>query len=190
MQATKEDRMENVIALAFSGAEQAREGVEALQRLHRSGELRLEAVAIIERAEDGRVFALEEAEAVTPKGTVGGGLIGAVVGLLTGPVGLVVGAATGALVGSLVDVAEGESSEDVVRWIGRALPPGHTAAIGLVAEPTPAVVDALAWDLGVPVLRRSRDQLEQEIAASEGEAQAEETTDAPGDTDQGASPPS
>jgi uncharacterized membrane protein len=177
MHATKEERMENVIALAFGGAEQAREGVRALQRLHRSGELRLEAVAIIERAEDGRVFALEEAEEVAPKGTVGGGLIGAVVGLLTGPVGVVVGAATGALVGSLVDVAEGESSEDVVRWLGRALPPGHTAAIGLVMEPTPAVVDALAWDLGVAVLRRSRDQIEQEIAAAEVEAQANEATD-------------
>ena len=61
----------------------------------------------------------------------------------------------------------GESSQDVVRWLGRAVPPGHTAAIGLVVEPTPAVVDALAWDLGVAVLRRSRDQIEQEIAAAE-----------------------
>ena len=172
--------MENVIALAFSGAEQAREGVRALQRLHRSGELRLQAVAIIERAEDGRVFALEEAEEVAPRGTVGGGLVGAVVGLLTGPVGLVVGAATGALVGSLVDVAEGESSEDVVRWLGRALPPGHTAAIGLVEEPTPAAVDALAWDLGVAVLRRSRDQVEQEIAAAEVEATADASIEDPG----------
>ena len=167
--------MENVIALAFSGAEQAREGVRALQRLHRAEELRLEAVAIIERAEDGQIFVLEEAEKVAPKGTVGGGLIGAVLGLLTGPLGLVVGAATGALIGSLVDVAEGESSEDVVRWLGRAIPPGHTAAIGLVAEPTPGPVDALAWDLGVAVLRRSRDQIEQEIAAAEVKAQADET---------------
>ena len=174
--------MENVVALAFSGAEQAREGIRELQRLHRSGELRLEAVAIIERADDGRVFVLEEAEEVAPKGTVGGGLIGAVVGFLTGPLGLVVGASTGALVGSLVDVAEGESSEDVVRWLGRAIPRGHTAAIGLVEEPTPAVVDALAWDLGVAVLRRSRDQVEQEIAAAELETHADETTDDPGRT--------
>ncbi len=181
--------MENVIALAFSGAEGAREGVEALQRLHRSGDLRLEAVAIIERDQDGRVFALEEAEAVAPKGTVGGGLIGAVVGLLTGPVGLVVGAATGALVGSLVDVAEGESSEDVVRWLGRALPPRHTAAIALVVEATPGVVDALASDLGVALLRRSRAQIEQEIAAAEAEVRPDETTDAPEATDEGVSSP-
>jgi len=66
-----------------------------------------------------------------------------------------------------------------VRWLGRALPPGHTAAIGLVMELTPAVVDALAWDLGVAVLRRSRDQIEQEIAAAEVEAQAKEATDDP-----------
>ena len=164
--------MENVIALPFSGAEQAREGVRELQRLHRSGELQVQAVAVIERAEDGRVFALEGAEEVAPKGTVGGGLIGAVVGLLTGPVGLVAGAATGALVGSLVDVAEGESTEDVVRWLGRAVPLRHTAAIAMVVESTPAVVDALAWDLGVPVLRRSREQIEQEIAAAEVEEQA------------------
>ena len=166
--------MENVIALAFSGADQAREGVQELQRLHRDGVVRLEAVAVIERAEDGRVFALEEAEEVAPKGTVGGGLIGAVVGLLTGPVGLVVGAATGALVGSLVDVAEGESAEDVVRWFGRAVPPGHTAAIGLVVETRPEAVDALARDLGVAVLRRTRDQIEEEIAAAEGEASGQQ----------------
>ena len=178
--------MENVIALPFSRAEQAREGARALQGLHRSGEVRLEAVAIVERAEDGRVFALEDAEEAVPKGTVGGGLIGAVVGLLTGPVGLVVGAATGALVGSFVDAAEAESSEDVVRWLGRAVPPGHTAAIGLVMEPTPAAVDALAWDLGVPVLRRSRDQIEDEITAAEAEAQADQATDDPGGTADGA----
>ncbi len=165
--------MENVIALAFSRAEQARDGVRELQHLHRSGRLRLEAVAVIERAEDGRVFVLEEAEEVAPKGTVGGGLIGAVVGLLTGPVGLVVGAATGALIGSLVDATEGEDSEGVLRWLGRAVPPGHCAAIGLVVETTPAVVNALAWDLGVAALRRSRDQIEQEIAAAEGEAQGD-----------------
>ena len=172
--------MENVIALAFSGPEQAREGIRGLQDLHRSGQLRLETVAIIERAEDGRLFALAEAEEVAPKGIVGGGLIGAVVGLLTGPVGLVVGAATGALVGSLVDVTEGESSEDVVRWLGRAVPPGHTAAIALVEEPTPGAVDTLARDLGVAVLRRSRDQIEQEIAAAEVEGQTDEANDDPG----------
>lgn len=164
--------MENVIALAFSRTDEAREAVRALQGLHRSEQIRLEAVAIIERAEDGRVFALEGAEEVAPKGTVGGGLIGAVVGLLTGPVGLVVGAATGALVGSLVDVAEGESSEDVLRWLARAIPTGHTAAIGLVVETTPAAVDGVAWELGVPVLRRSREQMELEIAAAEIDAQS------------------
>lgn len=45
--------------------------VGALQRLHRSGELRLEAVAVIERAEDRRTLALEEAEEIPPKGTFG-----------------------------------------------------------------------------------------------------------------------
>ncbi len=122
---------------------------------------------------------LEEAEEVAPNGTVGGGLIGAVVGPLTGPLGLLIGAGTAALVGSLVDAAEAESSEDVLRWLGRAIPPRHTAAIALAEEPTPAVVDALAWDLGVAVLWRSRDQIEQEIAAAEAEAHADETTDAP-----------
>lgn len=165
--------MENVIALTFSGAEQAREGVRALQRLHRSGQLRLEAVAIVERAEDGRVFALEEAEEVAPKGIVGGGLVGAVVGVLTGPVGVVVGAATGALVGTLVDAAEAESSEDALRWLGGAVPRGHTAAIGLVDETTPAVVDSLASDLGVGLVRRPREKVELEVAAAEVDESAE-----------------
>lgn len=155
--------MENVIVLSFAGADQAREAVGALQQLHRTDQIQLEAAAIIERTEEGRTFVLEQAEEATRRGTAGGGVVGAVIGLLAGPLGVVLGGAAGAAVGSLVDVADVDESEDLMRWLGRAVPPGHTAAIGLVVEPTAAPVDGVASDLGVAVLRRPREKVETEI---------------------------
>ena len=101
--------MENVIALTFGATEQARGAVDALLHLHRSGEIRLEAAAVVERSEDGRVVVLEHAESSRLRGTTGGGVTGALIGLLTGPVGVLAGGATGAVVGSAVDVAEAKA---------------------------------------------------------------------------------
>lgn len=162
--------MENVIALPFATAEQAAEAVRALQDLHRSGEIRLEAAAVVQRSDDGGAVALDHGETSELRGTAGGGVIGALIGLFAGPFGLLLGGATGAVVGSLVDAADAESSEDVLRWLARAIPEGHTAAIIVVEEPTPAAVDALASERGVTVLRRDRAAVELEIATAEEDA--------------------
>lgn len=161
--------MENVIALTFGDDEHARDAVRALQSLHRSGDIRLEAVAIVERLQDGRAIVREHAESSQLRGTAGGGIVGAVVGLLTGPVGLLVGEASGAVVGSLVDLADAESSEDLLRWLGRAVPRGHVGAIAVVAESTPVAVDALASERGAVPLRRPRAAVELEIAGAENQ---------------------
>ena len=168
--------MENVIALPFPTADQAEEAVRALQELHRSGEIRLEGVAVIQRTDDGGAVALEHGETSQLRGTAGGGVIGALIGLFAGPFGLLLGGATGAVVGSLVDVADIESSEDVLRWLARAVPEDHTAAMAVVEEPTPAAVDALASERGVTVLRRPRATVELEIAEAEEDAIASGAT--------------
>lgn len=171
--------MENVIALAFGDTEHALDAVTALQRLHQAGDIRLEAVAIVERPHDGRAIVLEHAESSQLRGTAGGGIVGAVVGLLTGPLGLLVGGASGAVVGSLVDHADAESSEDLLRWLGRAVPRGHVGAIAVVAESTPVAVDTLASELRVIPVRRPRTAVELEIAEAEnqttGEARGRDT---------------
>lgn len=160
--------MENVIALTFRKPDEARDAVRVLQQLHRTGDIRLEAAAVVERTDDGKIVALEHAETSKLRGTAGGVLVGAVVGLLTGPLGMLLGGATGGVVGSLVDVADAESSEDVLRWLARALPHGRAAAIAVVVEATPTAVDAVASERGVRTLRRDRATVELEVADAEG----------------------
>ena len=164
--------MEKVIALTFDATDEAREAVDALLRLHRSGDIRLEAAAVVERSEDGRVVVLQHAETSQLRGTAGGGAIGALIGLLTGPVGVLAGGATGAVVGSAVDVADAESHEAVLRWLARSVPRGRTAAIGVLEEATPGAVDALVPGRGGIVVRRSREAVEREITAAEGSTTA------------------
>lgn len=159
--------MDDVIVLTFSATDQAREALRGLRRLHDAGDIRLEAVAVVERTQDGRSVILDQAEDVRITATATGGVIGGIIGLLGGPFGLFLGGATGAVVGSLFDIAEVEGSDDVLRSFAQAVPPGHTATIAVVEEPTYAAVDALASGLGVSVHRRPRGEVELEIAEAE-----------------------
>lgn len=159
--------MENVIVLTFRGSDRARASLGALRRLHDAGKIRLQAVTVVERTEDGHPVVIDQAEDVQITATATGGLIGGIIGLLGGPAGLLIGGATGAVVGSMVHIAEVESSDDVLRTFASAVPPGHTATIAVIDEPASTPVDALASEFGVAALRRSRAEVELEIAEAQ-----------------------
>lgn len=159
--------MDNVIVLTFRGNDRARASLGALRRLHGAGDIRLQAVAVVERTGDGRPVVIDQAEDVQMTATAAGGVIGGTIGLLGGPAGLLIGGATGAAVGSLVHIAEVESADDVLRTFASAVPRGYTATIAVIDEPAPAPVDALAAGFGVAPLRRSRAEVESEIAEAE-----------------------
>jgi uncharacterized membrane protein len=156
--------MENAIVLTFRGSDRARASLGALRRLHATGEIRLHAVAIVERTSTGRAVVVDQAEDIQITATATGGAIGGIVGALGGPAGLVVGGATGAAIGSLIHIAKVESADEIVRTLGSAVPLGHTATIAVVDEPVAAPVDALASQLGILPLRRPRVEVESEIA--------------------------
>jgi uncharacterized membrane protein len=164
--------MDNVIVLNARAVEEAQESVRGLRRLHDAGGIRLEAFALVERTEDGRIFVIDQAEDVQITGTAAGGVVGGIVGLLGGPVGLLIGGATGAVVGSLFDLAEAESSDDMLRNLAWAVPPGRAATIAVVTESAQTPVDAMASDLGIAVLRRTRAEVELQIAEAEAASMA------------------
>lgn len=159
--------MENVIMLNVSAVEQARQSVRGLRRLHDAGDIRLEAFAVVERTEEGRIIVLDQVDDVQITATAAGGVVGGIVGLLTGPLGLLIGGATGAVVGSLFDLAEAESSDDVFRSLAWAVPPGRAATIAVATESAQTPVDAMASDLGITVVRRTRAEVELQIAEAE-----------------------
>ena len=159
--------MENVIMLNVSAVEQTQESVRGLRRLHDSGDIRLEAFAVVERTDDGRILVHDQVEDAQVTATAAGAVVGGIVGLLSGPLGLLVGGATGAVVGTLFDLAESESSDDVLRNLAWAVPPGRAATIAVVTESAETAVDAMASDLGIAVLRRPRAEVELQIAEAE-----------------------
>ena len=159
--------MEHVIVLTVSAVEQAQAAVRALRRLHDAGDIRLEAFAVVERTEDGRTIVLDQVEDVQITATAAGGVVGGIVGLVGGPLGLLLGGATGAVVGSLFDLAEAQSFDDVLRNLAWAVPTGRAATIAVVTESAQTAVDAMASDLGIAVIRRSRAEVELQIAEAE-----------------------
>lgn len=159
--------MENVIVLTFRGSDRARASLDALRRLHDAGEIRLHAVVVVERTEDGQPVVIDQAEDVQVMATAAGGVVGGVIGLLGGPAGLLIGGATGAVVGSLVHIAEVESSDDMLRTLASAIPHGHAATIAVIDEPAPAPIDTLASGFGVAPWRRSRAEVEAKMAEAQ-----------------------
>lgn len=152
--------METIVVLGFRGIPEARDALPELRRLHDAGAIDLGAAAVVGRRADGRSFALEQ--------TTAGGASDGVEGLLAGPFGLVLEHAPDALVGSLVDVADPRRADQLVRSFGDAAPPGTVATVAIVTERMPAAVDALAARLSASLTKRSRSDVEQKIADSEG----------------------
>jgi uncharacterized membrane protein len=159
--------MENVILLRFAGANQAEEGLVGLRQLHDTEDVQLNAAAVVERGVDGPVVVGEVTEDFHMRATAAAGMVGALVGALTGPPGLILGGVTGAAVGSLVDVADAESTDQMLRMFGETVPPGSAATIAVLFEKSQGAVDRLAADLGGTVLRRPRAEVEQEILRAE-----------------------
>ena len=159
--------MENVIVLSFVTADQAQDALRGLRRLHDADVVRLEAAAVIERTEEGRIAIRDVSEDFHLRATAAGGVLGALIGVLTGPFGLVIGGATGAAVGSLVDVADAQNTDQIVRVLGRTVRPGSAATLAVAYERTPAAVDDLAAELSGTVLRQARGEVECEIAEAE-----------------------
>ncbi len=162
--------MENVILLCFAGTDQAEECLSGLRQLHDAHDVQLEAAAVVDRAADGPVVVGEVSEDFHMRATGAAGLVGAVIGALTGPAGAIIGGVTGAAVGSLVDVADAESTDQILRTFGESIPPASAATVAVIVEKSEAAVDRVAADLGGTVWRRPRAEVEHEMAHAEAAA--------------------
>ncbi|HWI05240.1 MAG TPA: DUF1269 domain-containing protein [Acidimicrobiales bacterium] len=159
--------MENVIVLCYASTDKAEEGLRGLRRLHEAHDVRLDAAAVVERAATGPVVVGEVAEELHLRATAAAGLVGTLIGALAGPPGAIIGGVTGAAIGSLVDVADAESTDQILQSFGETVLPGSAATIAVLSEKSEAAVDGLAADLGGTVLRRPRAAVEQEILQTE-----------------------
>ncbi len=121
---------------------------------------------VLERKTDGGFVIKDGNQNVVGMGTLGGSLIGMVIGVLGGPLGVLLGWAGGALFGSLVDMDKAVDSTSILAAMSKSIPPGGTALVMEVDEPTTEALDAFAAQSGGTVLRRSAEEVRVEVAAA------------------------
>lgn len=157
----------NVIVVNFSSDASAYQAITTLKELDSQGQIDLAAAAVVARDDDGQVDVKDEVADGSYSGTVGGGLIGLLIGIVGGPLGILIGGATGVLVGSLFDAHDAGHSESALSEVSRSIRAGRTALLAEVDEQSTEVIDAAMREIDGKVLRRSADDVESEVAASE-----------------------
>ena len=162
----------DIVIVSFDQLTQARAAMSELRRLAEGDAITLGTAGIVVREPDGRFWIPEDVARVGFTGAAAGGVIGALLGALTGPFGLLLWGATGALVGSLADAEEADVTDEVLVSVTRSMPPGTSALIADIEEPTFGVVDAAMERAGGRVTRRPRADVEAELAAAEEAGQA------------------
>ena len=158
---------ENVVVVGFSDDSTAFEALTTLKELDSQGQLRLVEGAVVTRGDDGSVDVKDQVGDETLIGTASGGLIGLIIGILGGPLGVLLGGATGLLIGSLFDMDDADETDSVLSEVSRSVKVGHNTLLAQVVEQSPEVMDAAMARLSGTVVRRSVDDVEDEIAAAE-----------------------
>ncbi len=157
----------NVISVSFDPDNNAYAALTALKELDSQERLKVEAAAVIERGDDGRIVVKDSVDSGEFAGTASGGLLGLMIGIIGGPLGVLVGGTYGLMAGSLIDLDATEQSESALGQMAASVEPGHTALVAQVIEQSPDVIDSAMEGLGGTVLRRSTDDVEAEVAAAE-----------------------
>jgi uncharacterized membrane protein len=158
---------ENVIAVSFAENSKAYEGFSNLKELDGGGQISLRGAAVVERDENGQLVTKDQVADRHLAGTTTGGLVGLVVGILGGPFGVLIGGATGLLIGSLFDSEDASDEGSVLAAISNTVSPGKTVVIAELSEQSNDVVDNAMARLGGSVLRRTVEDVEDEIAAAD-----------------------
>jgi uncharacterized membrane protein len=164
--------MENVVIMTVPSREAAEALLDDLDGCDEEGGLTLRAATHFSRAMDGRFTEITDVRKDVPTATAAGAAVGTVVGLFGGPLAILLGGATGALAGALFDATSMDDVEDLVEGVIRAVPKCAHAVIVVADESSPLVVNQIAGRHDASVLRRSRGDLEAELAAAEEALQA------------------
>lgn len=135
---------------------------EVKQIAARNRDIKIQALAVVRRAADGRM----ETPEVFGRGYAGslaGGLIGSLIGLAGGPLGILLGWGAGAIVGGIRDFGKVRSNVSLLEQVSANMSPGSTALIGELEETSRDPVNTVVLRLGGEILRRPASEIEVEI---------------------------
>ena len=154
----------NVIVVTWPEESKA---YKALSDLKAVGSSQINQAAVAQRTSNGQLILREGGSNVSGLGTLTGSALGALVGILGGPVGVLLGFSTGALFGSLSDMNTAIDDGSVLAGISTAIRPGMTALIADINEETNSIVDGLVSASGGTLIRRSFDEVHEEVTSAE-----------------------
>jgi uncharacterized membrane protein len=168
--------MNKMLIAVFDTETAAEEGLQALRKLHTSGDISLYAAGVIAKDAKGKTSVKKTMDA-GPVGTATGLAVGSLIGLLSGPVGVAVGALTGTLVGAVRDFWTAGVGLDFVEEAERFLKAGKVGLVAEIEEEWVIPVDTALESLGGHVFRRTRSELaeaqyDHDIAAFKAEIKA------------------
>jgi uncharacterized membrane protein len=142
-----------ILVSVFDSERTAFEGLEALNDLHRDGDITVYGSTVMAKDPSGKVSVRQEADS-GPTGTLAGIVTGAFVGLLAGPAGVAVGAYIGGFGGLMYDLFKAGVSIDFVDEVSASLTPGKAAVIADIDEMWVTPVDTRLGVLGGTTFRR------------------------------------
>jgi len=165
--------MNKMLVAVFDNEAGAEAGLQALRKLHDSGDITLYATGVLAKDAKGAV-SVKQSMDPGPVGTATGLAVGSLIGLLGGPAGVAVGALTGTVVGAVRDFWAAGVGLDFIEEAQRHLGPGKVALVAEIEEEWVVPVDAALEAAGGHVLRRTRTevaeaQFDHDIAAFKSE---------------------
>ena len=158
--------MSKFIVVIVPDETKAYEGSRALRELHAEGSLTVYGMAIVAKADDGKLSVKQSADE-GPLGTAVGSLSGGLIGLLGGPVGAAIGLGTGALLGMFHDLHQLGVSADFLDKVSQELTPGRVAIIAEISEEWVTPLDTRMGALGGIVIRAWRADFEDQLIREE-----------------------
>jgi uncharacterized membrane protein len=148
--------MEKMIVVVFDDESKAVEGLKALWKLDREGDVSIYAEQIVAKEPSGAVRLIDNPDMSSLPMIGGGAAVGALVGALAGPAGALVGATAGAVIGTITDVEESGVTDEFVNDVTTTLAPGKAALVADISEERVTPVDARMEEIGGVVFRRAR----------------------------------
>ena len=116
-----------MLVAAFVAERGADEALKSMKEAKKSSDFYFDDAAVIRSDDKGKIHIDETGDMSSGKGAAIGGGVGAVISILGGPAGLAASAIAGAAIGALSVHKDSGFSQESLKEIGGALPPGTSA---------------------------------------------------------------
>ncbi|MBV8600423.1 MAG: DUF1269 domain-containing protein [Candidatus Eremiobacteraeota bacterium] len=150
--------MDSYVAIIFNSDEKAFDGLDALWKLNRTGDITVHGAAVIHRPTTGKATVAMKRTAPGLRTALGAAL-GGLLGMLAGPAGAAAGAYAGAVAGLGGDGIKGGEHSEAADEVEAALRPGQAAVVAEVSEDQTSLLDPTMRALGGDLHRRGKGEL-------------------------------